>query len=162
MRRLLLDSYRFPGLWACVIVRWDFLTRRLANPQARAALQKEWGRLRACGKDGCWGEKWDIHEKHTERLELRPTSGGCVWQLRVEAHTSISQRVHRGTTSGRHGSRCRRPSWSSRCCARKRRSQPRAFQRLRRRLLGHGQIGTDNQTRRLSEWRLRSLSAARL
>ena len=46
---------RFPYFYACTARTVD-RTERSWNAEAKAALKKEWDRLRACGDKGCWDE----------------------------------------------------------------------------------------------------------
>lgn len=82
-----------------------------------------------------------------------PSAGscGCAWvRWRSSWRRRGTAAFGPATRCAKREGRCRRPNRSSRGCARKRRSQPRALRRTRKRRRGHWRIGTGKQMRRRS------------
>ena len=66
------------GFYACTARSVD-RKERVWNKEAQAALQKEWDRLRSCGKDGCWDEKHPKERREVER-EARDKGAGAHFE----------------------------------------------------------------------------------
>lgn len=77
---------------------------RLSNPQAQAALQRKWGRLRACGTKGCWDERAPKERSQVaaerKAAGTNPLSGGSSTFAWRRMSTSLNASPAGGSKAG--------------------------------------------------------------